>query len=152
MSISVLMAVALFGTVTIKDGDDYDIERYLKPTTTTIVILNDNGGDIDRFKRNEKILRERNIKVRFAGPCISACMMYMRLPDACALPNAEFWAHKPSMNKSDKPAEMRKYIAGLMDRYFIPSVVRYINERGGIWKIGNDDYIKIKAINHVRAC
>lgn len=152
MSISGLLIAAALGTVTIANGDNYDIERYLKPGTTTVVILHDVGGDIDRFIRNEALLRARKIKVRFAGTCVSACMMYMRLPDACALPGAEFWAHTPDMDKTDRPKAMRRYIAGLMEKYFTPSVVRYIDDHGGIWKIGKETYLKIPAIDHVRPC
>ena len=150
MEITTIAAAALLtGAVTIT-GDDYNIERFLKPDTKVVRIVSDDGGLIDRYIRNYRILKMRRIQVQIVGRCVSACMMYMKLPGTCAEPGSQFWAHTPWLTNYDRYE--REAIEELMRQYYVPSVVTYINRRGGIWKIGTENYMKIKASNHLPAC
>jgi len=151
MEIATLVAAAaIAGTITISDGDNYNIEQYLKPDTKTVIIMKDLGGDIYRFERNAAILRAREIQVRIAGQCISACMFYMRLPNACAIKGGELWTHTPNLPNYG-PTERRR-VEAIARRYFTPSVMKVINQNGGIWRLGRDNYLKMKALDHLKAC
>lgn len=62
-----------------------------------ILVTHDLGGPVeDRMRRVERMrLRGEGVAIPY-GRCISACTLYLALPDTCVGQNAEFGFHGPS--------------------------------------------------------
>lgn len=61
-----------------------------------LVIRDDAGGRVDwRAEKIEK-LRQSGQPVQLRGECMSACTMYLALPQVCVAANATFGFHGPS--------------------------------------------------------
>jgi hypothetical protein len=130
-------------------NDGVQIEQHLKMDTTSVTIMQDDGGIMERYMRNYDILKMRRIQVRIAGWCISSCMFYMKLPGACAMRGGQFWAHTPTIPPGKKE---RRFVYGLMDKYYFPEVRQRIKDAGGIFKIGKNRYLKINASDVLPPC
>lgn len=59
------------------------------------VIRHDLGGDLDQRVAQVERLRAAGTPVRIEGLCVSACTLYLGLPNACVTPGAELGFHGP---------------------------------------------------------
>lgn len=63
-----------------------------------IVVQSDRGGYIGQRNAEIRTLRASGTRVELQGLCLSACTMYLSLPNACVSPSAVFGFHGPSRN------------------------------------------------------
>ena len=62
-----------------------------------VVIQNDRGGAVDKRAAIIKRYRARGTHIEIRGDyCLSACTMYLSLPNLCIAPDTEFGFHGPS--------------------------------------------------------
>lgn len=59
------------------------------------VIRHDLGGDLDARVAQVEGLRATGTQVRIEGLCVSACTLYLGLPNACVMPGAQLGFHGP---------------------------------------------------------
>lgn len=149
-ALSMMPVFAKDVTISEMDGEGVQIEEHIQPDTTSVTIMTDVGGIMERYMRNFEILKMRRIQVRIVGECISSCMMYMTLPGACATKSGQFWAHTPTLPNYRK--RERNFVYALMDKYYFPAIRQRIKDAGGIFKIGKNNYLKINALDVLPAC
>jgi len=86
-----------------------------------IIIQSDRGGLI--AQRNERIrgYRAAGQRIELRGTCLSACTMYLSLPNACVASNATFGFHGPTRNGRSLPPQEFDHFSRLMaDNYREP--------------------------------
>lgn len=64
---------------------------------STVTIRNDRGGYVINYALKMKRMERDGKNVRFAGPCDSACTLFLALPKSktCVMPGASFGFHLP---------------------------------------------------------
>lgn len=65
------------------------------PPAAAEVIRHDLGGDLDQRVALVERLRAAGTPIRIEGTCVSACTLYLGLPNACVTPGAELGFHGP---------------------------------------------------------
>lgn len=75
----------------------------LAPPLAAEVIRHDMGGDLDRRVALVAQMRAAGTPVRIEGTCVSACTLYLGLPNACVAPEAELGFHGPRTNMPGIP-------------------------------------------------
>lgn len=68
-----------------------------------IIIQSDRGGLIGQRNQRIRSYRAANQRVELRGTCLSACTMYLSLPNACVASNATFGFHGPTRNGRKLP-------------------------------------------------
>lgn len=63
-----------------------------------LVIRSDRGGYLGKRRAEIARLRASGQRVELRGTCLSACTLYLSLPNACIAPKASFGFHGPSKN------------------------------------------------------
>jgi hypothetical protein len=58
-----------------------------------IIIQNDEGGEVSKYARRERVWEAEGRRIIVRGLCGSACTMYLKLPNLCAEPTAQFVFH-----------------------------------------------------------
>lgn len=121
----------------------------LSATASARTITEDNGGWIIAYWEQVQAAAHVKEKIRFDGPCRSACTLFLTLPrkQVCATPRVEFWFHKPW---GGTPADNRQNEQFMLAHY--PSWVRdWILDHGGLTADGmvmDSDVI----LKHLRKC
>lgn len=59
------------------------------------IIRHDLGGDLAQRVTQVEELRRAGTPVRIEGVCVSACTLYLGLPNACVMPGAKLGFHGP---------------------------------------------------------
>ena len=79
-----------------------------------MIVTSDRGGYL--AARSDEINRMRAIgqRVELRGTCLSACTMYLSLPNICVAPNAVFGFHGPSKSGTPLPQRDFDYWSGVM--------------------------------------
>jgi hypothetical protein len=91
-----------------------------------ILITHDLGGPVEERMRRIERMRARGEAVAIPyGRCISACTLYLGLPDTCVGPSAEFGFHGPSAGTAGLglPPDEFYRISGAMAQFY-PAPVR----------------------------
>lgn len=60
----------------------------------TVVINGDRGGEIGHYSHQFSYYHHDGAKVRIMGQCLSACTMYLGLPNTCVYPDAILGFHQ----------------------------------------------------------
>lgn len=73
------------------------ISRRWTSKHNVLTVRSDRGGQLIRYMRRVKKASDRQSLVRIAGPCDSACTLFLALPpkQLCLLPGASFRFHHP---------------------------------------------------------
>ncbi len=61
-----------------------------------LVVSNDRGGLVRQRDTEIRALQQSGQPVQLRGRCLSACTMYLSLPNVCVAPQATFGFHGPS--------------------------------------------------------
>ncbi len=67
-------------------------------TRAAFVVQSDRGGWLGQRSKKIRKMRATGQRVELRGTCLSACTMYLSLPNACVSSNATFGFHGPSRN------------------------------------------------------
>lgn len=121
----------------------------LSAAASAKTITEDNGGEIVAYWKQVQAAAHVKERIRFDGPCRSACTLFLMLPrkQVCATPRVQFWFHKPW---GGTPADNQQNEQWMLATY--PGWVRdWILDHGGLsksWMI-MDRYVILK---HMRKC
>jgi len=93
-------------------------------------IMFDNGGVIVRYIKDVDEARRSGDPVTFAGPCNSACTLYLSLPvsQLCIQPTASFGFHAAQHPR----AEVRRQMTDALLRKYPAWAKRWIDANGGL--------------------
>ena len=95
------------------------------------VIRYDMGGDVEQRIREVERLRAEGTVVRIEGTCVSACTLYLGLPNSCVAANAQLGFHGPRTRIPGLPLprEVFERESGIMATYY-PGQIRswYMSE------------------------
>jgi len=95
-----------------------------------ITIRGDNGGYITKYAERMQTMLNKGTLVRFSGNCLSACTIYLALPQSqtCVTKNVTFLFHAPFGAGKDGNRIAHNY---MMNKY--PAWVRrWIASKGGL--------------------
>jgi len=84
-------------------------------------ITSDVGGSIKRFQQQFKIAAQQNQPFRIKGTCLSACTIFLGLPNVCVYPNAVLGFHG-AWPKVANAAQQRR--ADMVMGQYLPSVLK----------------------------
>jgi hypothetical protein len=92
-------------------------------------IDNDSGGRFSEYIERIRDFYQSAEEVKIRGPCISACMLYLALPNICVGTRTSFHFHAPRDRDTNKvDPEFVAYFVSL----YPPWVRRWIEARGGL--------------------
>ncbi len=86
--------------------------------STAMVVRNDRGGLLGQRNAEIRALRASGQRVELRGLSLSACTMYLSLPNACVSPSAIFGFHGPSRGGRPLPAAEFEHWSELMARNY----------------------------------
>lgn len=94
-------------------------------TATALDIRNDLGGAVSQRIAKIEHLRAAGTKIRIVGTCVSACTLYLGLPNTCVAPTAQLGFHGPSTRLKGIPLPRQEFerISRQMASYY-PSRIR----------------------------
>lgn len=103
ISLRSLGGIVLAGGLAMIDAGTAQSEYLYLATSRPYVVTADRGGYL--AKRSDEIthLRAAGRRVEVRGTCLSACTMYLSLPNLCVTPDAVFGFHGPSQNGTPLP-------------------------------------------------
>ena len=98
--------------------------------TQAKTIRNNLGGLVDNYTDEAIRLLDTGEEVRFFGRCVSACTIFLALPEKqlCAGPGAQFGFHYAIWPDGSYSREVTEYMVGLYPRW----VKTWIAKRGGL--------------------
>lgn len=70
-----------------------------------MVVHSDRGGLIGKRSREINELRRKGQRAELRGTCLSACTMYLSLPNVCVSPSAVLGFHGPTRNGRKLPKQ-----------------------------------------------
>jgi len=82
------------------------------------VVTNDRGGLLGQRAEEIRTLERTRQRVELRGECLSACTMYLKLPNACVAPDAIFGFHGPSWYGQPLSADQFEAFSNLMARHY----------------------------------
>jgi hypothetical protein len=82
------------------------------------VVMNDRGGLLGQRAEEIRGLVQTGQRVELRGQCLSACTLYLKLPNACVAPNATFGFHGPSWYGRPLPTDQFEAFSNLMARHY----------------------------------
>lgn len=98
-------------------------------TSVAYIVQSDRGGWIGQRSKEIRALRASGQPVELRGTCLSACTMYLSLPNACIAPTATFGFHGPSRNgQALPPREFDHWSQVMADTYREPLRSWFMNE------------------------
>jgi len=105
------------------------------PAKAQIVIVNDNGGRIERYLNHYNLLRDSNKRVMILGDCISSCTLLLAVVPReriCAGSRARLGFHAPyNFDKFGQVITSRFWTQAMWELY--PDDVRkVVTKRGGL--------------------
>ncbi|KQB17263.1 hypothetical protein H9N28_06240 [Rhodobacter capsulatus] len=139
-------AFMVFGLVGMPPGASRAQDMYL--ATNPIIVTADRGGYLG--KRSDQIDRMRSMgqRVELRGTCLSACTMYLSLPNVCVAPDAVLGFHGPSKNGIPLPQRDFDYWSQVMARNYSEPLrswfmtkARYITN--GYYKVSGAELIRM---------
>ncbi len=74
-----------------------------------MTVTDDRGGSVSARMRQVAQLSARGTEVRITGTCISACTLFLGVPNACVSPSARLGFHGPSTRTSGLPLPRAEY-------------------------------------------
>lgn len=115
-------------------------------TTNAMIVTSDRGGLLGQRSDAIQLLRASGQRVELRGLCLSACTMYLSLPNVCVAPTAVFGFHGPSRNQKRLPQrEFEHWSEVMADNYREPLRSWYMSEARytitGYHKISGADLI-----------
>ncbi len=78
--------------------------------TQAKTVTADGGGYVIKYALEVNRLRRSGEPVRIAGPCYSACTLYLSLANICVTPRAKFGFHLPSGSTASGNRIARNYM------------------------------------------
>ena len=87
-------------------------------TGGAIIVRSDRGGMLGQRSQQIRQLRASGQRVELRGTCLSACTMYLSLPNACVAASASFGFHGPSRNQRALPAAEFEHWSEVMARNY----------------------------------
>ncbi|SOB92235.1 hypothetical protein SAMN05877809_101516 [Rhodobacter sp. JA431] len=109
-----LRAVVIFGLVGVIASPAQSQDILWTASSSTLVVRSDWGGYLAKRRREIDTLRASGTRVELRGTCISACTMYLSLPNVCVAPTAVFGFHGPSRSGTPLPREKFDYWSEIM--------------------------------------
>ena len=95
----------------------------------TMVVNADRGGYIGQRSAEIRFLRATGQRVEVRGLCLSACTMYLSLPNMCVAPDARLGFHGPSRNgRALAPVEFDHWSEVMAESYREPLLSWFMNE------------------------
>ncbi|WP_417808808.1 hypothetical protein [Thioclava sp.] len=82
------------------------------------VVMNDRGGLLGQRAEEIRVLAQTGQRVELRGQCLSACTLYLKLPNACVAPDAVFGFHGPSWYGHPLPVDRFEAFSNLMARHY----------------------------------
>jgi hypothetical protein len=76
---------------------------------TALDIRNDLGGAVSQRIAKVEQLRAAGTRVRIIGTCVSACTLYLGLPNTCVVPTARLGFHGPSTRLKGIPLPRQEF-------------------------------------------
>ena len=83
-------------------------------TSAAIVVRSDRGGMLGQRSQEIRKLRAAGQRVELRGTCLSACTMYLSLPNVCVSASAVFGFHGPTRNGQSLPPDEFNHWSELM--------------------------------------
>jgi hypothetical protein len=114
-----------------------------------VTIRADRGGTLIHYAIRAKKLEKQGSRVRFSGPCDSACTLYLGIPQSsmCISAGASFGFHLPYGVSARGNTAAAKY----MLRSYPGWVRRWIEQKGGLGRnIKRMPYAYAR--NYIRSC
>ena len=87
-------------------------------TGAAIVVQSDRGGMLGQRRQQIRQLRASGQRVELRGTCLSACTMYLSLPNVCVAATASFGFHGPSRNQRALPPVEFEHWSEVMARNY----------------------------------
>lgn len=111
------------------------LTRGITPASAIMRIVDDHGGQVDKYLQAFAKVRSTGERVVIDGDCLSACTMVLGLVppnQICATPRARFGFHAASiLNNAGRPIPNAAATRILWDLY--PATVqRWVNQHGGL--------------------
>ncbi len=91
-----LLSMMLFWLFLIAGPGLIPVEAFARATVQ--VVQYDLGGDVEGRIREVARLRAKGTEVRIEGICVSACTLYLGLPNSCVAAGATLGFHGPATN------------------------------------------------------
>ena len=82
------------------------------------VVMNDRGGLLGQRAEEIRVLAQTGQRVELRGQCLSACTLYLKLPNACVAPDAVLGFHGPSWYGRPLPVDRFEAFSNLMARHY----------------------------------
>ena len=93
----------------------------------------DGGGNLDAYRQNFNLFRDRDIEVVIDGPCYSACTIYADLKKFCITKRAVLYFHKgPSHNSTES-----------MQMHWTPKLRALLATRGELPEFKSGNYLPL---------
>ena len=118
-------------------------------------IRNDMGGSVAQRIHNIENLRAVGTPVRILGTCVSACTLYLGLPNACVSPLASLGFHGPSTRLKGLPLSHDAFerVSRQMAAYYPAQMRKWFMEEG---RLRTESYFVISGAQAIamgaRAC
>lgn len=95
----------------------------------TLVIEQDYGGLVQEYTKRREEWRTAGTRIEVVGQCMSACTLYLDLPELCAHPEASFWFHAPYDRETRETTDkmVKRFMAKLPD-----NIRNIITHNGGL--------------------
>ncbi|MFE3838667.1 hypothetical protein [Pseudogemmobacter sonorensis] len=95
------------------------------PPAPAFVVRHDLGGGVEERIRSVERLRAQGTRIRIEGICISACTLYLGLPQTCVSPSARLGFHGPSSSLPGLPLPRSEFerVSQTMASYY-PAAMR----------------------------
>ena len=124
---SILAAAALLSTGC---SGNLVFDGLSEPVPAVKTVHANGGGEIVEFALNARRHEQYRALVRFAGPCFSACTLYLTLPTVltCIVPGASFGFHLPVAGTR----EQSEIAEAFMFRDYPSWVRNWIESNGGL--------------------
>ena len=98
-------------------------------TGSAIIVRSDRGGWLGQRSQQIRLLRASGQRVELRGTCLSACTMYLSLPNVCITPSASFGFHGPSRGqRALPPAEFEHWSTVMANNYREPLRSWFLSE------------------------
>ena len=95
-----------------------------------LVVTADLGGDVGRRQARIRELRREGQRVELRGTCLSACTMYLGLPNVCVDPAARFGFHGPYGRFGHLPTDAFDHWSRVISDRFLPPLRQWFMSSG----------------------
>ena len=86
------------------------------------------GGLIERMQAFE-LLEQANIPVEISGVCLSACTMYLGLPEVCVQPRTVLGFHSASYTNEKGEQVISSFGNAILMEYYPPVIKKWVTEK-----------------------